>query len=34
MDNCKWEMGNSHHPLIPVSVTPWMKYFWAKKKMM
>src|ERR1017187_3308306 len=20
-------------PFIPVSVTPWMKYFWAKKKM-
>jgi len=23
----------SNHPFIPVRVTPWMKYFWAKKKM-
>ncbi len=23
----------SPYPFIPVSVTPWMKYFWAKKKM-
>ena len=21
------------YPFMPVSVTPWMKYFWAKKKM-
>jgi hypothetical protein len=23
---------NPDHPFIPVSVIPWKKYFWAKKK--